>query len=100
MEFMIVGETSKSKEQIENKIKQMGGNIAKEVHENLAAIISNPGEVVKMGPIMKNAQNYGIHVVPETFIDEVKKADPLQLFVMFDLGGWGQDVCSLLLITP
>ncbi|XP_055294999.1 poly [ADP-ribose] polymerase-like isoform X2 [Sitodiplosis mosellana] len=88
MEFMIV---SKSKGEIENKIKHMGGNLVEEIHENLAAIISNPAEVSKMGPIMENAKTYGIHVVSGAFIDAIKNTDPLQLIVMYDLSGWGQD---------
>ena len=96
MEFMIVGETSKPKVEIENKIKQMGGKLCMEFHGSLTAIISNAAEVTKMGLTMTDAKTHGIHVVPETFVDEVKHSDPLQSIAKFDLGGWGENVRSFL----
>lgn len=95
MEFMIVGETTKSKGEIEQKIKQMGGKLVEKIHENVAAIISNPEEVTKMGAIMEVAKTHGIHVVPETFIDDIKNIDPFELMTMCDLSNWGQDVSIL-----
>lgn len=95
MEFMIIGATVKPKDEIENKIKRMGGNLIEKIHEKVAAIISTPEEVSKMGPVMEEAKTIKIHVVPETYIDDVKNIDPLELIVMSDLSKWGQDVCSL-----
>lgn len=95
MEFVIIGETIKSKDEIENKIKQMGGKLIEHVHANVAAVISNPEEVTKMGQVMRDAKANGIHVVPETFIDDVKNIDPLELMVLCNLSDWGQDVCTL-----
>lgn len=92
MEFMIVGETSRPKSEIENRIKQMGGKLCMQFHQTLSAIISNAEEITKMEPIMKDAKTYGIHIVPETFIDEVKNSDPLQLITKLDLSGWGKNV--------
>lgn len=94
MEFVIVGETLKSKDEIQNKIKQMGGKLIEAVHANVAAIISNANEVTKMEQAMRDAKSNGIHVVPETFIDDVKNIDPLELMVMCDLSDWGRDVCT------
>lgn len=96
MEFMIVGETSKPKAEIENQIKQMGGKLCVEFHENLVAIISNAEEVTKMGQTMNDARTHGIPVVPDTFIDEVKHSDPLQSIDKLNLGGWTKNVRSFL----
>lgn len=93
MELMIVGETEKAKSEIERKINQMGGTIVEKIHENVAAIISNSGEVTKMEPIMEVAKAYGIHIVPEAFVDNIKNFDLMELMAMCDLGNWGQDVC-------
>lgn len=95
MELMTVGETTKPKDEIEHKIKQMGGKLVDDVHSNVAAIISNLEEVTKMGVVMEDAKAYGIHVVPESFIDDIKSVDPFELMTMCDLGNWGQDVCIL-----
>lgn len=57
MEFLIVDETKKRHEYIKEKIKQMGGKLAEEVHQNLAAIIWNADEVNKMGSAMQVALN-------------------------------------------
>lgn len=92
MEFVIVGETVRPKDEIENKIKQMGGKLIENMHENVAAIISNPEEVSTMGPAMEEAKTKGIHVIPETFIDNVKHIDPIKLIVTMDLSNWGQNV--------
>lgn len=97
MELLIVGETTKSKNEIERKIKQMGGTVGEKIHENIAAIISNPEEVTKMGAVMEVAKTHGIHVVPEVFVDNIKNMDPVELMTMYDLGNWGHDVCSCIL---
>lgn len=93
MEFFILGETIKSQEDIEQKIQKMGGKLAKTIHENLAAVISNADEIKQMGTVMDVVKKYGIHVVPEEFIEEVKDNDPVALITMMDLSNWGMDVC-------
>lgn len=49
----------------------------------------------KMGAIIEDAKTHGIHVVSETFIDDVKNIDPFELMTMCDLSNWGQDVCII-----
>lgn len=93
MELMIAGETTKPKHEIELKIKQMGGTVIEKIHENVAAIISNPEQVAKMGVLMEDAKKHGIPIVPDTFIDDIKNIDPIELIVMCDLSNWGQNVC-------
>lgn len=97
MDFMIVGDTVRPKDEIQNKIEQMGGKLLENMHGNVAAIISNVEEVSKLGPVMEEAKTNGIHVVPETFIDDVKNISPIELMVMCDLSGWGQNVCCFFL---
>lgn len=99
MELMIVGETSTPKDELEHKIKQMGGKVVETIHENVTAIISNAEEVTKMGPTMEMAKTHGIHVVPDTFIANIKNADLFELLAKHDLSGWGQNVCILLLMN-
>lgn len=95
MELMIIGDTSTPKDELEHKIKQMGGMVVEKIHENIAVIISNPEEVTQMGPIMEMAKMHGIHVVPETFVVNTKNGDPFELMAMYDLSGWGRNVCIL-----
>lgn len=93
MEFFIIGETERTQNEIEHKIKQMGGRLADKVHANLAAVISNGNEINQVETVMEVAKRYGIHVVPEKFVDDVKDSDPVQLIITMDLSNWGQDVC-------
>lgn len=79
MEFVLVGNFAKPNIDIERMIKKYGGKIVTEVHNRVAAIISNANEVQKMGDQMVKARQHSIQVVSEDFLNEIQKpdADPM-----------------------
>jgi len=44
MEFLILGKTTRSKDEIKKEIKKLGGNVVTKIHDRLAAVISTPGK--------------------------------------------------------
>lgn len=95
MEFYLFGETRMPREEVEYKIRAMGGKIASKVHTHLAAVISNAKEVKEHNEVIKEAFMHRIQVIPDDFLDEVMDNDPVLLIVKKDLSNWGKDVCSL-----
>lgn len=92
MEFVIVGKTEKSKDDIKKMIQKMGGKLGTKIHETVAAIISTEAEVERMGHRMKEAKEHGIHVVPEHFLDDVKGGSAISFIISESLCDWGTDV--------
>jgi NAD-dependent DNA ligase len=43
MEFAILGKTTRPRDEIKKAIKNMGGKVVTNIHDRLAAVISNPG---------------------------------------------------------
>jgi poly [ADP-ribose] polymerase 1 len=62
MEFIIIGKTKQSKEEIGEKIKQLGGKLTTKLHKKTSAVISTAEEVKKMGSRMSQAQELDIQV--------------------------------------
>lgn len=92
MEFVIVGKTEKSKEDLKREIQRMGGKLGSKVHEKLAAIISTENEVKRMGGRMVEAKNFGIQVVPEDFVEDAKAGGAISFIISKSLCDWGTDV--------
>lgn len=92
MEFVIIGETRMAREDIEYKIREMGGKIVSTVHENLTAVISNASEVNGCTEMIKKAFMHRIQVISDDFLDEVMDNDPIELIARKDLSEWGKDV--------
>jgi NAD-dependent DNA ligase len=44
MEFVILGKTTRSKDEIKKEIKKLGGKVVTKIHDRLAAVISTPGK--------------------------------------------------------
>ena len=44
MEFVILGKTTRPKDEIKKEIKKMGGKVVTNIHDRLAAVISTPGK--------------------------------------------------------
>lgn len=95
MEFAIVGDLLRSREEIERIIKKKGGSIAPRVHNRLAAVISNRGEVLKMGNQMAEAKAYDVQVVSEDFLIDIADRDPISQIIIGNLSSWGGDVITL-----
>lgn len=92
MEFVIVGKTEKSKDEIKKVIQKMGGKMGTKIHEKVAAIISTEKEVERLGYRMQEAKDLGIQVIPETFLDDVKGKNAVTLIISQSLCDWGTDV--------
>lgn len=91
MEFVIVGKTEKSKDEIKKIIQKMGGKLGSKIHDKVAAIIANEAEVERMGGRMNDAKELGIQVVPESFLDDVKDGNAVSFIISQSLCDWGTD---------
>lgn len=56
MEFVLIGKTEKSKDEVKKIIQKMGGKLGSKIHDKVAAIISNEAEVERMGQRMNDAK--------------------------------------------
>lgn len=82
-------------DEIEEKIVQMGGKLVDKIHNKLTAVISNDDEVEKMNLKMITVEQYGIHVVSEDILDQLKMkhvTDPALFIELNDISGWGKNV--------
>lgn len=93
MEFVIVGKTEKSKDEIKKIIQKMGGKLGTKIHDKIAAIISTESEVERLGNRMQEAKDLGIQVVPEQFLDDAKLGNAISFIISQSLCDWGTDVC-------
>lgn len=92
MEFVIIGKTKKSKDEIKKIIQKMGGKLNTKIHEKVAAIISTEEEVERLGSRMNEAKELGIQVIPETFLDDAKGGNAVSFIMSQSLCDWGTDV--------
>lgn len=92
MEFVIIGKMEKSKDDIKKVIQKMGGKLTTKITKTIAAIISTEAEVERCGHRMKEAQDFGIQVVPESFLDDVKAGNAISFIISQSLCDWGTDV--------
>lgn len=99
MEFVIIGKTEKSKDDIKQIIQKMGGKLGTKIHDKIAAIISNESEVKRMGGRMQEAKELGIQIVPEDFLDDAKKGGAVSYIISKSLVDWGTDVSPIFIIT-
>lgn len=91
MEFVIIGKTEKSKEDIKKMIQKMGGKLGSKIHGKIAAIISTEEEVARLGHRMKEAKEFGIQVVPEHFLDDAKAGNAVSFIISQSVCDWGTD---------
>lgn len=98
MEFFIFGQTKKPQAEIIHKIHFMGGKLAKNVHRELTAVISNANEVDEPGEMIQEAITRRIQVIGDEFLDDVMNDDPIKLIVKNDLSKRGHDVRFFLII--
>lgn len=95
MEFVLQGKTSKSKDELKKIIQRMGGKVGTKIHDKVAAIISTEEEVERLGSRMQEAKDLGIQVLPEDFLEDVKKGNAISLISSKSLCDWGTDVSYL-----
>lgn len=92
MEFALIGKLKSSKQQIESSVRRFGGKVVANIHDKLAAIISNEDEITKMGPKMIMAKTYNIQVVSEDFLTDIETTDPYICIISRSLSDWGGNV--------
>lgn len=92
MEFVLIGKLNATKQTIERRIQQMGGKVVTEIHEKLAAVISNEDEIKKMGPKMTLAKTCDIQVVSEDFLTQIETIDPFRYIYCRAICDWGGNV--------
>lgn len=92
MEFVIAGQTKKSKEELTSFVQKHGGKIATKIHSGTAAVISNPTELEKMRSRIQAAQEMDIQVITEDFFDEILNGcDVIELLKTKNISSWGGD---------
>jgi NAD-dependent DNA ligase len=47
MEFVILGKTTRPRDELKKEIKKLGGKVVTNIHDKLAAVISTKGKLVK-----------------------------------------------------
>lgn len=94
MEFYIIGQPPKGKNEIKKEIEKMGGKIVKKISNTVMAVISTPEEVEKMNLKMQEAETEQVHVVSEDFLDEAKDnvGKIPDLIIKKSICNWGSDV--------
>lgn len=93
MEFFIIGATNMPRNEIEYKIKAMGGQMASRIHSYLTAVISNAEEVENSTGLMRDTFIHRVQVVPDSFLDEVMDNDPIEVIVQRNLNKkWSKHV--------
>lgn len=92
MEFALIGKFKLSKQEIESTIKKMGGRVVAEIHEKIAAVISNEEEIRKMGPRMILAEKFNVQVVSEDYLTSVEINDPKMCIITRCISNWGGNV--------
>ncbi|PNF21175.1 Poly [ADP-ribose] polymerase [Cryptotermes secundus] len=91
MEFVILGNTTRPKDELKKEIKKLGGKVVTKIHDKLAAVISTPDELEKMTKKMEDVKACDIQVLPEDFLDEVKDGGALALISERNISSWGSD---------
>lgn len=93
LEFAVVGRLSGARPALKAAIERLGGKLVSKVHEHLAAVIASEKEVEKMSEKMTEVKSWGVHVVKETFVDELEEGktgiDYIKEHAICD---WGTDV--------
>lgn len=91
LQFVILGKTSTPKEELKEKIAKLGGKVTTKITSTIAAVISTPEEVERMGSRMQEAKDMQIQVVPEEFIEDAKSGGALSYITSKTICDWGSD---------
>lgn len=94
MQFVILGQTNKSKDTLKKEIVLLGGSVVTKLHENLAAVISSSKEIEKMNKRMEEVKSLDVQVISEDFVEEAKDytETPYALINKKTISDWGGDV--------
>uniref|UniRef100_A0A2Z5U1X2 Poly [ADP-ribose] polymerase n=1 Tax=Reticulitermes speratus TaxID=60591 RepID=A0A2Z5U1X2_9NEOP len=91
MEFVILGKTTRPKDELKKEIKKLGGKVVTNIHDRLAAVISTPDELQKMNTKMEEVKACDVQVLPDDFLDEVQSGDVMALITKKNISSWGSD---------
>lgn len=91
LEFVILGKTETPKDQLKDKILKLGGKVTTKITNTIAAIISTPAEVERMGSRMQEAKDMQIQVVPEDYIEDAKAGGAISYITSKSICDWGSD---------
>lgn len=75
MDFVLIGDLSRPKGDIERLIQKLGGKVVSEIHGRVAAVISTANEIRKMNEQMMEAHTHEIQIIGEHFLDEIENPD-------------------------
>ncbi|XP_058823403.1 poly [ADP-ribose] polymerase [Topomyia yanbarensis] len=91
LQFVILGKTVTPKDELKDKIQKLGGKVSTKITNTIAAIISTPQEVTRMGSRMQEAKDMQIQVVPEDFLEDSKAGGALSYITSKSICDWGSD---------
>lgn len=97
MHFVVIGKVEIDKKLLKKKIEKLHGKLVNTLQEKIAAVISTPDEVEKMSKKMREAKDLDIQVVPENFVDEVRKLtrdEAIEKIKTMAISSWGSDPIS------
>lgn len=98
-EIVIIGHTNKSKETITQEIIKLGGSVKTKIHSGVFAVISNEEEIEKMNKRMQDVKECKIHVVTESFLEQLQDAtDVIALMNEIAISDWHSDVFIQILL--
>lgn len=97
LHLYVVGNLEGDKTILKTRIEKLGGRLVKTLQEKIAAVISTEAEVKKMSKKMQEVKELNIQVVPENFIDVVKKlkrSEAIEKITEMAICDWGSDPLS------
>ena len=94
MEFVILGQHKRSKEELKKQIANLGGKVTTKISGTVMAVFASEADVEKMGRRMQTVQANQVHVVPKEFVDEAPQhvGKIPELVVAKSICDWGSDV--------
>ncbi|KAF5303926.1 hypothetical protein FQA39_LY01711 [Lamprigera yunnana] len=102
MEFVLIGKLTTDKGELKKKISKFGGKVVTKIKSTVMAVISTEADVEAMSSRITEARGADIHVVPETFLDEVTEyAGRIpDLVTKKSICSWGSDPHTRLPAEP
>ncbi|XP_018335477.1 poly [ADP-ribose] polymerase [Agrilus planipennis] len=93
MEFVLLGNLSKNKDDLKKSITLLGGKVVTKISKTVMAVISTPEEVAKESSRINQAQDADIQVVSEDFLEEAKSNTGKipELVLKKSICNWGSD---------
>ncbi len=99
MHFASVGKLERKQPKIKEIIQKLGGKLNNIIDSTTIAVISSEEEVSVLSKKIIESQSLDIHVVGESFLDEISKTDAIKTnqdienFVLkHSIASWGSDI--------